>query len=197
MPGWNPGEWDQQGATGSGRSADRLCPGHAVEEEGERDEEAGQRTGGPDVDRRVLVPDRVLDADQGAEGADEIEERRRQEVGERRREAVTAAHDVMAELVGSEDEQKRDRERQPVREGAPSEHPPVFGEGPARDRRREKRGDEESQVKEGVLRVAKPQQAPSARRGRFGPLKTPAIFHSARVSHVATPRNSPRAAIER
>src|SRR5258706_15568079 len=177
MPGWNPGEWDQQGATGSGRSADRLCPGHAVEEEGERDEEAGQRTGGPDVDQRLLVPDRLLDADQGAERADEIEERRRQEVGERRRDAVTAAHDVMAELVGSEDEQKGDREGQPVREGATSEHSPVFGEGPARDRRREKRGDEESQVKEGVLRVAKPQQAPSARRGENRPPDKPTALH--------------------
>jgi len=109
----------EENGPGLRRTADRLCPGHAVEEEGERDEEAGQRTGGPDVDQRFLVPDRLLDADQGAERADEIEKRRRQEVRERRREAVTAAHDVMAELVGSEDEQEG------IEKGRPSAKVPL------------------------------------------------------------------------
>ncbi|HYR46105.1 MAG TPA: hypothetical protein VER78_03795 [Thermoanaerobaculia bacterium] len=100
------------------RSGDRPRPADPVEQEGHRHDEPRERSGRADVEKRLLVPDRLLDANQGAEGPDEREEGRRNEIRQRRGKTVALAHRVVPELVRAQDDEQRNRKRETVGEVA-------------------------------------------------------------------------------
>ena len=77
---------------------------------GSRNDEAGQRSGDPDIEQHALGIDGGADADEGAEGADE--RRRGQEIRQAGVHAVVHAGEVVAEFVRQQDGQQRERERQ-------------------------------------------------------------------------------------
>src|SRR5262249_28901400 len=147
-----------------GSAGDRSRARDAVDQERDRNEEAGQRAGRAHVDQSPLVPDRLLDADERAEGSDEIQERRRDEVRQRGGESIPAAHEVVAELVAPENQEKRNRKGEAVREMPAAQEPSGIGEGTARDRRREERGREEPEVEQGMLGETEAREASARRR---------------------------------
>ena len=156
-------------AGGQGRRA-RARVRHAVEKKREGRDEPRDRPGRTDVEQRALVRDRLLDADDGAEGSEgehvRQQDGRRQKDRQRRREAVAPAHDVVAELVDAEDHHDRNRECEAVREPTTAEPAARRRESrSAGERRRDEGQHEQGEVEKGMLGGA-----PPARQGgwRFG-----------------------------
>ena len=91
--------------------------GNAVGEKWDQRHEPGDGAGGPDIKQLLLVADRVLDADDGAEGADaEKGHRKGYEEWRGGREAVVTCGEIVAKLVAGEDRQQRYGELEPDRE---------------------------------------------------------------------------------
>ena len=90
---------------------DRPREGDAGDEHGQRDDEPGQGPRRADVEQLPLGGDRGADADERSQRPDA--EGDGQEVGERGVEAIRPAGEVVAELVGEQDEEQRQREGQP------------------------------------------------------------------------------------
>src|SRR5712691_938241 len=109
-------------------------------------------SGGAHVQELPLVPDRLLDANQRAKGADQVEQGGGNEVRQRGRELVTAAHEVVPHLVRTEDQEQRDRKGEPVGEPALAQPSSLVRKGTPSGRRRRHEGRcEKRQVKERML----------------------------------------------
>lgn len=131
---------------------------HAVHEDGNGDDEAGDRAGGRNVEEGPTGRNRGLDSDHGAERSHEKRDAGEHE-RERRRNAVVAAREVVPHLVGSEDQEHEARVDDAVRETRRREQlAPGTAEiepalpGPAscharRDERREQKTDLEGQAR--------------------------------------------------
>jgi len=102
----------------------------AVEEEGKSRQKPRERPGCSDVEENFLVTDGLLDPDDGAKRSKgyetRVEKRGGKKIGERRREPVAAAHEVVAHLVNAKDDEDRNREGQAVPQGPFSKNTSFF-----------------------------------------------------------------------
>src|SRR5258705_404393 len=78
-------------------------PGEPEREDRKRDDEAGERTGGADVEERVPRADAAAHRDDGAHRPERAEKWHRQKVRQGRVHAVEPRGNVVAELVHEED----------------------------------------------------------------------------------------------
>ena len=175
----------RQGPRGRTRMRD------AVEKERNRRDESGERSRGADVEKHALGGDRLLDADERAEGAEGEEpgkeHRRGKEDRQRRGEAVAAAHQVVAGLVHAEDDHHRNREGKAVGEAPAREPASVRREGGAPgERRRDEGQQEEREVEERVGREPPPARSRLGGRDVFGGFRAgvirQAVSSRARIS---------------
>ena len=158
------------GRTFGQRRADRR-EAQADHHGDERDDEPCPRTGGADVEERAPIGKPRADADEGAEGAEQEERRRGQEVRQRRGDAVPPAHEVVPGLVGEQDGEQRDRERQPG-EQRPQRRGLDAGHARAGHRRRDQRDGEQQQVQHRSIGAARhPTGCESGGTGGAGPLQ--------------------------
>ena len=89
----------------------RRCP---MASAGQQKDEPGERPGDADIEERPPGIDGRPDPDEGAEGS---EKRRRQKIGQAGIHAVEDGGHVVAELVGQQNQQQRERIRQALQEG--------------------------------------------------------------------------------
>jgi hypothetical protein len=130
------------------------CAGDAGYEKRKRDREARNRPGGRDVEQGLPRRNRAPDPDDGTERPDQHGGSRDEE-RQRRGNAVVAAGEVVAHLVGPENRQQEGRVGDAVREAARVEEltprsvvvPELLPEPASRDRRGREGGDKKRGVK--------------------------------------------------
>lgn len=158
------------------RSAGRGGARQAIQEDRKRHDKACNGTGHPDVEQGAAVGEGGADADDGAEGPEQVRSRKEERQG--RLDAVVPAGHVMPHLVGPEDRQHAECVGKPGDPGARvSEHPEdgLAGQGivsahqsPGNERAEEREG-EAQEVDGGRQRAARARG--SARSGRVGHLR--------------------------
>jgi competence protein ComEC len=172
---------------GGGRNARDHRVSEPVPENRQQRREAGERTGNPDVEKGLPVGERRTDADDGAEGSEQI--RAGQEERQRRIDPVVTTGDVVPHLVRAEDADRRERVGKagpPAGRGGEDlgEGRKAQGIGPGEDRPRDGRteegGDEADAVdprREGASRP------PPRRRGNFRG-RTPGRIQAGRLQSI-------------
>ena len=90
----------------AGRQRRHSGEAHTEQQQRNSDHEAGDRPGNADVEELALARNRLTDANERAEGAEQQLGRRRQEIGKRGVDAVVPARVIVAELVRAEDGQR-------------------------------------------------------------------------------------------
>jgi primosomal protein N' (replication factor Y) len=106
----------ERNEVGRARRRRRYHAGIERAEDQHRDahHEPCERSRDADVEERLPVGDRPADADEGAERADEAQDGHRDEVGQRRVDAVAEAGDVVAHLVRDQDRHQPEHEHRPA-----------------------------------------------------------------------------------
>jgi competence protein ComEC len=161
----------QRHIAGGGGSTGDDRVSEPVPENRQQRREAGERTGDPDVEKSPPVGERRADADDGAEGSEQV--RSRQEERQRRIDPVVTTGDVMPHLVRAEDANRRERvgkAGQPGGRGTEDleERRRTQGIGPCEDRSRDGRTEESGCEADAIdPRRERTSRPPSRRRGNL------------------------------